>query len=133
VERAKEFVREWNEFDAKGQAPQLLIVRMCGNAVDNDQGVGMLVDAVSHSKLWRSTAVFVMDSNAQDQAPVWVISPYTHRGATDNGLYNQMSVLRTLELIVGLRPMTQFDAAAHSMFGSFGREADAKPYTLISH
>jgi DNA-binding beta-propeller fold protein YncE len=132
VERAQEFVREWKEFDAKGKAPQLLIVRMGGNAADNDQGVGMLVDAVSHSKLWPSTAVLVMESNAKDRAGVWVISPYTHRGTVDSTMYNQMSVLRTLELIVGLRPMTQFDAAAHPMFGSFSREADVKPYSSIS-
>ncbi|HEY1947719.1 MAG TPA: bifunctional YncE family protein/alkaline phosphatase family protein [Bryobacteraceae bacterium] len=132
VERAQEFVREWKEFDAKAKAPQLLIVRMGGNAADNDQGIGMLVDAVSHSKLWPSTAVFVIESNAQGHAPVWVISPYTHRSTVDSTMYNQMSVLRTVELIVGLRPMTQFDAAAHPMFGSFSREADAKPYNLIS-
>jgi hypothetical protein len=61
-----------------------------------------------------------------------VISPYTHRGTVDSTMYNQMSVLRTVELIVGLRPMTQFDAAAHPMFGSFSRQADAKPFSLIS-
>jgi DNA-binding beta-propeller fold protein YncE len=131
VERAKEFIREWKEFDAKGQAPKLLIVRMGGNAADNDQGVGMLVDAVSHSKLWPSTAVFVMESNAQNRAAAWVISPYTRRGAIDSTMYNQMSLLRTVELIIGLRPMTQFDAAAHPMFGSFSRRADTQPYSLI--
>jgi DNA-binding beta-propeller fold protein YncE len=131
VERAKEFVREWKDFDAKGQAPQFLIVRMGGNAADNDQGVGMLVDAVSHSKLWGATAVFVMDSSAAERASVWVISPYTHRGTVDSTVYNQMSVLRTMELIVGLRPLTQFDAAARTMFGSFGRNADLKGFSLI--
>jgi hypothetical protein len=131
ADRAKEFIREWQEFDAKGQAPQLLIVRLGGNAADSDRGIGMLVDAVSHSKLWASSAVFVMESNAPDRTPVWVISPYTHRGTTDSTLYSQMSVLRTVELIVGLRPMTQFDAAARAMFGSFSRTPDARPYSLV--
>ncbi|HMF79509.1 MAG TPA: bifunctional YncE family protein/alkaline phosphatase family protein [Bryobacteraceae bacterium] len=132
VERAKEFIREWKEFDEKGQAPQLLIVRMPGDAADNDQAVGMLADAVSHSKLWPSTAVFVMESSGQSRAAAWVISPYTHRGTVDHTLYNQMSVLRTMELIVGLRPMTQFDAGARPMFSSFSRQPDTRPYSFLA-
>ena len=81
VERAKEFAREWKEFDAKGDAPQFMVVRM-GNdhtqgtragaltpfayVAQNDQGVGMLVDAVSHSKLWESTAIFIIEDDAQN-------------------------------------------------------------------
>jgi DNA-binding beta-propeller fold protein YncE len=155
VERAKEFAREWKEFDAKGEAPQMSIVRM-GNdhtmgtkagaltpfsfAADNDYGVGLLVEAVSHSRLWQSTAIFVIEDDAQNgpdhvdshRAPVWVISPYTHRGIVDSGMYNQASVLRTMELIVGLRPMTQFDAAARPMLENFSRQADLKAYDAIS-
>ena len=154
VERAKEFIREWKEFDAKGQAPQLIILRM-GNdhtqgtkagaltpfsyAADNDYSVGMVVDAVSHSKFWSSTAFFIIEDDAQNgpdhvdshRAPVWVISPFTRRGTVDSTMYNQTSVLRTMELILGLRPMTHFDAAATPMFGSFSRQADTTPYTVI--
>jgi DNA-binding beta-propeller fold protein YncE len=155
VNRAHEFIREWQEFDAKGQAPQLMIVRL-GNdhtegtkpgqptpfayAADNDYGVGLLVDAVSHSKLWSSTAIFVIEDDAQNgpdhvdshRAPAWVISPYTHRGMVDSTMYNQMSILRTMELILGLRPMTHFDAGARPMFGSFSDQPDARPYTAIA-
>ncbi|MBV8553883.1 MAG: bifunctional YncE family protein/alkaline phosphatase family protein [Acidobacteriaceae bacterium] len=154
VDRAKEFMREWNDFDAKGQAPQLIVVRM-GNdhtmgaragaltpfsyAADNDYGVGMLVDAVSHSRLWASTAIFIIEDDAQNgpdhvdshRAPVLVVSPYTHRGTVDSMMYNQASVLRTMELIIGLRPMTHFDAGARPMFGGFSRQADTHPYTVI--
>ncbi len=154
VDRAREFIREWNEFDAKSQAPQLIVLRL-GNdhtqgaragaltpfayAADNDYGVGMVVDAVSHSKLWSSTAIFIIEDDAQNgcdhvdshRAPVLVISPYTHRGIVDSTMYNQTSVLRTMELIVGLRPMTHFDAGARPMFGTFARQADTRPYAVI--
>jgi hypothetical protein len=155
VDRAKEFISEWKQFDSTSNAPQLSIVRM-GNDhtkgasagaltpfaynADNDYAVGMLVDAVSHSKLWQSTAIFVIEDDSQDgpdhvdshRAPVWVISPYTRRGIVDSGMYNQTSVLRTMELIMGLRPMTQFDAAARPMFESFNRTPDATPFSVIS-
>lgn len=155
VNRAHEFIREWQQFEAKGEAPQLMIVWM-GNdhtegtkpgaltpfayAADNDYGVGLLVDAVSHSKLWNSTAIFVIEDDAQSgpdhvdshRAPAWVVSPYTHRGMVDSTMYNQMSVLRTMELILGLRPMTHFDAGARPMFGSFSDQPDARPYTAIT-
>jgi DNA-binding beta-propeller fold protein YncE len=155
VERAKEFASEWRQFDADGKAPGISVVRM-GNDhtkgstpgaltpfsfnADNDYGVGLLVDAVSHSKLWASTAIFIIEDDAQNgpdhvdshRAPVWVISPYTRRGIVDSGMYNQASVLRTMELILGLRPMTQFDAAARPMFESFSRTPDTAPFTAIS-
>jgi DNA-binding beta-propeller fold protein YncE len=154
VNRAKEFAREWSQFDAKGDAPQFMIVRM-GNdhtqgtkvgaltpfayAAQNDQGVGMLVNAVSHGKLWASTAIFVIEDDAQNgpdhvdshRAPAFVISPYTHRGVVDSKMYNQTSILRTMELILGLRPMTHFDAAAPAMFATFSRQPDTRPYNLI--
>ncbi len=133
VERAREFIREWKDFDAKGQAPQLMIVRLSGGAADTDQAIGMLAEAVSQSKLWPSSALFAMESHAPDRTAAWVISPYTHRGAVEHTLYNQMSVLRTIELIVGLRPMTQFDAGAPAMFASFSRQPDARPYSLLAH
>ena len=155
VDRAKEFIREWNEFDSKGGAPNLMVVRM-GNdhtsgtrpgaltpfalVADNDYGVGLLVDAVSHSKLWASTAIFVIEDDAQNgpdhvdshRAPAWVISPYTRRGIVDSTMYNQAGVLRTMEMILGLRPMTHFDAGARPMFESFQKHADLKPFTVIA-
>ena len=154
VDRAKEFVREWKEFGAKNEAPNLLIVRM-GNDhtqgaragaftplaynADNDYAVGLLVDAVSHSKLWETTAIFVTEDDSQNgpdhvdshRAPAWVISPYTRRGLVDSTMYNQMSVLRTIELIAGLRPMTHFDAGARPMFSTFSRQPDNAPFNVI--
>jgi len=142
VDRTAEFLREWKSFDANGQAPQLSIVRLANGAVqsgaaDNDRAVGLLVDAVSHSRVWPSTAIFVVEACSEKgvdhvsdyRSPVWVISPYTRRAAVDSSLFNQASVLRTVELILGMRPFTQFDAAAKPMFGSFSESANAQPFT----
>ena len=107
---------------------------------DNDYAIGMVVDAVSHSKLWATTAIFAIEDDAQNgpdhvdshRAPVWVVSPYTRRGVVDSNMYNQTSVLRTMELILGLRPMTHFDAAAPAMFAAFSRQANTQAYNAIS-
>ena len=155
VDRAKEFIREWKDFESKSDAPNLAIVRLGNNhtlgtrpgalspfslVADNDYALGMLVDAVSQSKFWPSTAIFVIEDDAQNgpdhvdshRAPALVLSPYTRRGIVDSAMYNQTSVLRTIELIGGVRPMTHFDAAARPMFGSFSRQADTRPYTALS-
>jgi DNA-binding beta-propeller fold protein YncE len=154
VERSKEFLREWASFDQKGDAPQLLVVRM-GNdhtqgaaagklsplsyAADNDYAVGMLIDGVSHSKLWGTTAIFITEDDAQNgpdhvdchRSTAYVVSPYTRRGVVDSTMYNQMSVLHTVEGLLGIHPMTQFDAAAMPMFGSFSAQPDARPWTVL--
>ena len=104
---------------------------------DNDFAVGTIVDGVSKSKFWSSTAIFIIEDDSQNgpdhvdshRAPAWVISPYTRRGIVDSTMYNQPSVLRTIEAILGLHPMTQFDAAAVTMLGSFSTQADTRPFT----
>ena len=132
VERAQEFISELKGFESSGKLPQLLIVRM-GNgrtsdkAADNDRGVGMLVDAVSKSRFWNETAIFVIGVGAQGgqdhvdshRAPAWVISPWVKKGTVNSTMYNQASVLRTMELILGMRPMTTYDAGARPMFSVF--------------
>src|SRR5271165_293220 len=154
VDRSKEFLREWKEFEQKGDAPQLMVLRM-GNdhtqgaasgklsplsyAADNDYAVGMLVDGVSHSKLWGSTAIFIIEDDAQNgpdhvdshRSTAYVVSPYTRRGVVDSTMYNQMSVLHTIEGLLGIHPMTQFDAAAMPMFGSFSAQPDARPWSVL--
>jgi DNA-binding beta-propeller fold protein YncE len=148
VDRAGEFVREWKDFDTKGQAPRLSIVRLSNDTAekgeapppaalisDNDRSVGLLIDAVSHSKLWSSTAIFVIEASSDGTdgygTTAWVISPYTHHRNVDSEMFNQMSVLRTIELILGMRPMTHFDAAGRPMFGSFSQQPAAAPFTAL--
>ncbi len=104
---------------------------------DNDWALGQVVDAVSHSKYWASTAIFVTEDDAQDgpdhvdahRTVAEVISPYTRTGRVDATFYSTASMLRTMELIVGLRPLTQFDAYATPMLAVFGTRPDLTPYT----
>ncbi len=135
--------------------PQLQIVRL-GNdhtqgaspgkrtptayVAENDAAVGRVVDAVSHSKFWGSTAVFIVEDDSQNgpdhvdahRTEALVISPYTKRGAVDSTLYSTTSMLRTMELILGLQPMTQFDAAASPMYNSFQAQPDSTPYMALA-
>jgi Phosphoesterase family len=103
---------------------------------DNDYALGMIVEGVSRSKFWGSTAIFVLEDDAQSgpdhvdshRSPAFLISPYTHTGAIDSSMYNTTSVLRTMELILHLRPMTHFDAGARPMLASFSQQASTAPY-----
>lgn len=153
TERAEEFIKELKRFESSGSMPQLLIVRM-GNdhtsgttpgkiaplsaVADNDQGVGMMVDAVSKTRFWNETAIFVIEDDAQNgpdhvdshRAPAFVISPWVKKGSVNSTMYTQASVLRTMEIILGMRPMTTYDAGARPMFSVFGTSITPGPYTL---
>jgi hypothetical protein len=104
---------------------------------DNDAALGMIVEAMSKSKFWPNTAIFVLEDDAQNgpdhvdshRSPAFVVSPYTRRGVIDSSLYNTTSMLRTIELIAGLRPMTHFDAGARPMWVAFASKPDARSYT----
>jgi hypothetical protein len=92
------------------------------------------VEAVSRSKFWGSTAIFVVEAfpqKALNWSPALLISPYTHTGATDSNMYNTTSVLRTMELILHLRPMTHFDAGARPMIASFSQQPSPAPYQAV--
>jgi YVTN family beta-propeller protein len=142
VEREKEFEAELKEFEADGKMPQLLIMRLgndhtsgtspgkiapLSSLADNDLALGRLVEAVSKSKFWPETAIFVLEDDAQNGAdhvdshrsPAFVISPYTRRGVVDSSMYNTVSMLRTIEMILGMRPMTDYDAGARPMTSVF--------------
>jgi hypothetical protein len=106
--------------------PKLLVMGL-GDAPDNDQGIGMMVEAVSKSRFWSETAIFVVGSTTQKG---WVISPWVKRGTVDSTMYNPTSVLRTIEIILGMRPMTVFDAGARPMFNVFAATPTATPYSL---
>jgi YVTN family beta-propeller protein len=153
VERAKVFLTEFHQYEQSGQMPRLIVMRM-GNdhtngtaagrlsplsfAADNDQGVGMLVEAVSKSQFWSTTAIFVVEDDAQNgpdhvdshRSPAFVISSLIKRHTVDSTMYNTTSMLRTMELMLGLKPMTQFDASAHILTASFQATPDPAPYVL---
>jgi YVTN family beta-propeller protein len=138
---AVELVRLPNDHTA-GTTPNMPTPRAM--MADNDLALGRLVEAVSHSAYWPDTAVFVVEDDAQNgpdhvdahRTVALVLSPYTQTGAVDSTRYTTSSVLRTMELILGLGPMTQFDARATPLLNAFaGTGADAPnlaPYTAIT-
>jgi len=102
--------------------------------------VGKLVDAVSHSPFWKDTAIFTIEDDAQDgpdhvdahRTLAHIISPYTQTGRVDSTFYSSVSMLRTIELILGIAPMTQFDAEATPMLNSFTDHPNLTPYTALT-
>lgn len=152
--RADRFIAELRRFEREGDMPRLQIVRLpndhtAGTVVgkptptayvaENDLAFGRVVEAVSRSKFWPQTAIFVVEDDAQNGSDhvdahrtiAYVISPYVKRGFVDSTLYSTVSMLRTMELILGLRPMSQFDAAAVPMYRSFQAKPDTRPYTHL--
>src|ERR1700748_2697327 len=107
---------------------------------NNDYAIGQLVDKVSHSRYWPETAIFIIEDDGQDgsdhvdarRTVGLVISPYVKRGITDSTLYSTSSMGRSMELLLGLPPMSQYDAAAMAMYASFGTTAEATPFTAIA-
>ncbi|HVM87677.1 MAG TPA: alkaline phosphatase family protein [Puia sp.] len=103
---------------------------------DNDLALGKLVDHIAHSSIWKQTAIFVLEDDAQDgpdhidahRSVAYVISPYIKKHVVNHTMYSTSSMLRTMELIVGLPPMSQYDAAATPMWSCFQQEADMEPY-----
>jgi len=105
---------------------------------DNDYALGQIVDAVTHSSAWGKTAIFITEDDPQAgldhvdgrRTLGYVISPYTPRGSVISTNYNQTSMLKTMELILGLPPMTQFDLLASPMRTCFAGPPNLAPYTL---
>jgi sugar lactone lactonase YvrE len=103
---------------------------------DNDLAVGRAIEAISHSKFWSSTVVFVNEDDPQDgydhvdghRSICLVASPYTRRGAVVSELYNQTSVIHTIEQILGLPPMNHNDAESTLMTDCFQPKPDLTPY-----
>jgi DNA-binding beta-propeller fold protein YncE len=151
ISRIQVFLHDLAKWEEKDDMPRLVVMTI-GNdhtegmrpgirspiscVADNDQSVGIMVEGLTKSKFWASTVMFILEDDAQDGAdhvdshrsPAYVISPYTRRGAVDSTLYNTTSVLRTIELILGLKPMTMFDAAARPMASAFRNTPNLAPY-----
>ena len=107
---------------------------------DNDLAVGQIVDVISHSSIWPSTTIFVIEDDSQDGADHVdahrttgaVISPYARRGAVVQNRYDQLSMIRSMELILGMHPLGLFDALATPMYDAFGSVPDnAEPYNAL--
>jgi len=153
--RIDEWLREFAGYVASGDLPAVEFVYLprdhtmntasgqptpTAMVADNDLAVGRLVDAVSHSHFWPETAIFIVEDDAQDgpdhvemhRTVAQVISPYTQTGAVDSTFYSTVSMLRTIELIMGIPPLTQFDAAATPMSASFSSKPNFQTYDAIT-
>lgn len=149
--RAAEFIRDLKQFAASGNMPNLLIVWLPDDhtsgtkfgsptpeaqVADNDLALGKIIEAVSHTQFWTNTCVFSVEDDPQDgwdhvsgyRTTAYVASPYTKRHAVVHTQYNQTSLLRTMELILGIPPMNQLDATATPMFDCFTNTPDFTPF-----
>jgi YVTN family beta-propeller protein len=116
-----------------GFTPQAMVA-------NNDFAIGQLVEAVSHSRYWPETAIFIIEDDGQDgpdhvdarRTVGLVLSPYTRRGGiVDSTLYSTSSMVRSIELLLGMPPMSQYDAAAMPMYAAFGTQPDTTPFSVI--
>lgn len=150
--RVDVWLQEFRRFEETGELPRLSILRL-GNdhtagtrpgyptpramVAENDLALGRIVEAISKSRFWKESAIFVLEDDAQNgpdhvdahRSVAFVISPYSRRGAVDSTLYTTAGMLRTMELILGLPPMSQYDAAATPMYGAFQEKPDLTPFT----
>jgi YVTN family beta-propeller protein len=106
---------------------------------DNDLGVGRIIDTISHSSIWKSSVVFVVEDDTQNgidhvdghRGPLLIASPYAQRGLVDSSYYTQLNVVRTIEQIEGIAPMNQEDRAAWPMYSAFTSKPDFAPYHVV--
>jgi YVTN family beta-propeller protein len=154
--RAAEFSRELKQFEQSGTFPNLVIVWLPNDhtsgaeygeptpeaqVADNDLALGQIVEAVSHSRFWTNTCLFAVEDDPQAgwdhvsgfRTTAYLVSPFTRRHATVSTQYNQTSLLRTMELILGLPPMNQMDATADPMFDCFTNTPDFTAYNVVTN
>jgi hypothetical protein len=149
--RVSQWKREFDSLVVQNAVPRLNTLRLINDhteglrkgaptpfaqVADNDLAFGLFIEHLSQSPIWKESAVFVLEDDAQNGADhvdahrsiAFVISPYTKRHYKDHTLYSTNSMLRTMELILGLPPMSQHDAAATPMWRCFTQNLDLTPY-----
>jgi YVTN family beta-propeller protein len=152
VYRARLFIDDLRAYEKKGELPNLIYLTLpCDHTegtkpdwptpeamvADNDLALGRIVEAVSKSKFWKDTCIFVVEDDPQDgfdhvdahRTVALVISPYTKRHFVDHTNYNQTGMVKTIELILGLPPMNQLDLSATPMSNGFQDQANLTAYT----
>jgi hypothetical protein len=154
AERADIWLDEFKTFERDGNLPRLSIIRL-GNdhtsgtspgtptpramVADNDLAFGRIVEAISHSRYWKESVILAVEDDAQNgpdhidahRSLLLCISPFSRRRTVDSTLYTTSGVLRTIDLILGLPPMSQYDAAATPMYKAFQATPDAAPFTHL--
>jgi hypothetical protein len=153
-QRADRFVEELQEWDRAGTVPNFMFMSLGENhtsgttpgaftpkaqVASNDVAVGKIVEAITKSKVWPAFAIFIIEDDAQNgpdhvdshRTAGLVISPYVRRKVVDSSMYSTVSMLRTVELLLGLPPMTQHDAAAPPMVNTFMAKPDLTGFTAL--
>jgi YVTN family beta-propeller protein len=154
MDRVKFWIEDLHEAEKNGDLPQFTIMSLGedhtrgtkpgqftpdASVASNDTALGRILEAASHSRFWNEMAIFIIEDDAQNgpdhvdahRTVGLVVSPYCKRGVVDSTLYTTASMVRTIELILGLPPLTQYDAAATPMFNSFQKTAENVPYNCI--
>lgn len=154
VFRAAQFIKELKRFEREGGFPNLSIICLpndhtsgtkpgaptpAAQVADNDLAFGQIVEAISHSKFWPKTCVIAMEDDPQAgwdhvsgyRTTAYVVSPYTKRGEVIHTQYNQTSIIKSIELMLGLPPMNIMDASATPMTDCFTATADLAPYDAV--
>ena len=155
MDRVQGWITDLHEAEKTGVLPRFMIMSLGENhtrgtapgaftpdacVASNDLGLGRLVEAASGSRFWNEMAIFVIEDDAQNgpdhvdahRTPGLVISPYCKRGVVDSTLYTTASMIRTMELILGLPPLTQYDAGATPMFNSFSTVPTPTSYQTLT-
>ena len=156
VWREAQFERQLKQYGAATNLPGLVIVWLpndhtsgakrgspvpAAQVADNDLAVGRLVAAVSHSPYWKDTCIFAIEDDPQNgwdhvsgyRTTAYVASAYTRRNTVVHTQYNQTSLLRSMELMLGLPPMNQLDATATPMFDCFTNTPDFTPFEAVAN
>lgn len=156
VFRAAEFIKDLKRFEQTGGFPNLSIICLpndhtsgtaagaptpAAQVADNDLAFGQIVEAISKSKFWKETCILAIEDDPQAgwdhvsgyRTTAYVISPYTKRSKVISTQYNQTSLLRTMELMLGLPPMNQLDASATPMTDCFTMTPDFTPFTAVTN
>ena len=154
VARAQIFLADLKRFAAEGKFPNLVLLQLPSNhtagttprastpkamVADNDYALGQIVEGLSHSPFWPKMAIFIVEDDAQNgvdhvdghRTAAFVVSPYARRATVDSTFYSHQSMLKTIELILGLPTMSIFDLIALDMRNSFREEADLTPFTAV--
>jgi hypothetical protein len=154
VYRAAEFIKELKAFEKNNNFPNFIIMLLPNDhtsgtrpgrptpraaVADNDLALGQIVEAISHSKFWKETCIFVTEDDPQagldhvdgHRTVALVISPYTKRGDVISTYYSQINMIRTMENILGIPPMNQFDLAAEPMTDCFTGMPNFAPYEAL--
>jgi YVTN family beta-propeller protein len=148
------FLQEFQSYVTNNNLPNLIVMTLCtdhtsgtsagyptpaAQVADNDLAVGRLVDAVSHSPYWSTSAIFIVEDDSQagvdhvdgHRSTAFIVSPYIRRTQVNHTYYTQINMVRTIEELLGLPPMNQHDFLASAMTNAFQDVADLTPFSAI--